>query len=126
MTSLTVRNPTMVETVRPNRYGPTPKPSENSPSTGEKFAAWAGDYLLPEPAELAAEAVDAPPALTEADAADVLERLHPGRAARAAAEQEKAANPARFGEWAAERFTPSSDTPEAQSLARYLNHSHTI
>ncbi|MEX5260518.1 hypothetical protein [Kocuria sp. CPCC 205263] len=29
-----------------------------------------------------------------------------------------------FGAWAAERFTPSNETPEARSLAAFLNRSH--
>lgn len=110
----------MIETIRPNRYGNPPEPPEEL-NAADDFARWAGDYLLGAPSEPSAEAVDAPPALGDVDPAEVLERLYPGRAARAAAEQDRAANPARFGEWVAERFIPSLDNPESRDLARFLN-----
>jgi hypothetical protein len=109
----------------PNRYGSPPGLPEELPSTADLFAAWAGDRLLHAPTEQTAEAVDAPLALGDVDAAAVLDRLYPGRAARQAAEEDRAANPARFGAWAAERFAPSTESPEAADLAAYFNCPHT-
>ncbi|WP_222595547.1 hypothetical protein [Kocuria flava] len=108
----------------PNRYGSPPDPPQDPPTTADLFAAFAGDYLLPAP-EPIPDADDTPPALGDVDPAEVMERLHPGRAARQAAEQDKAANPARFGAWAAQRFTPNSDSPEAADLAAYLTRTRT-
>lgn len=111
----------MTDRISPNRYGTPPEPPQEPPSTAEQFAAFAGDYLLPQPADPSPEAVDAPPALGDVDAAEVLERLYPGRAAAQAAEADRAANAERFGEWAAARFAPSDESPEARDLGRYLN-----
>ncbi|MFI7584852.1 hypothetical protein ACH9DO_13795 [Kocuria sp. M1N1S27] len=114
----------MTETIRPNRYGNPSEPAQE-PNAADDFTRWAGDYLLGTLVEPSAEAVDAPPALGDVDPAEILERLHPGRAARLAAEADKAANADRFGEWAAERFGASSDSPESQDLARFLNNPRT-